>query len=104
LYPFTPGIVLSSFFYGYIITQLPGGILAIKFGGRNLFGFGVFCTSVFTLLIPVAARWNVGILIALRILIGIFEVSGFDKLYQKRCFDVPVVVIVITQYCMHLLQ
>ncbi|XP_031549271.1 vesicular glutamate transporter 1-like [Actinia tenebrosa] len=71
--PQLQGIILSAFFYGYIITQLPGGVLAIKFGGRNLFGFGVFCTSVLTILIPLAARWNVGILIALRILIGICE-------------------------------
>lgn len=29
----TKGLVLSSFFYGYLITQLPGGWLAAKIGG-----------------------------------------------------------------------
>lgn len=28
------GLVLSSFFYGYILTQLLGGIIANKFGGH----------------------------------------------------------------------
>ena len=67
--------MLSSFFYGYIITQLPGGYLALKFGGKNLFGIGILATAVFTLLTPVAARAGVALLVALRILIGLCEVS-----------------------------
>ncbi|XP_032230700.2 sialin [Nematostella vectensis] len=67
------GIVLGSFFYGYIVTQLPGGLLAKRFGGRNLFGIGIFCTAVFTLLTPVAAHAHVGALIALRVLEGLCE-------------------------------
>lgn len=69
----TQGVVLSSFFYGYIITQLPGGILALKFGGKNLFGLGILSTAVLTLLTPVAARASVGLLVTLRILIGLCE-------------------------------
>lgn len=33
--PSVKGLVLSSFFYGYIITQLPGGWLAAKIGGYS---------------------------------------------------------------------
>lgn len=69
----TQGIVLSSFFYGYIITQLPGGFLALKCGGKNLFGLGILSTAVLTLLTPVAARASVGLLVALRVLIGLCE-------------------------------
>ena len=58
-----------------IITQLPGGILALKFGGKNLFGLGILSTAVLTLLTPVAARASVGLLVTLRILIGLCEVS-----------------------------
>ena len=71
---FVIGIVLSSFFYGYIITQLPGGVLALKCGGKNLFGLGILSTAVLTLLTPVAARASVGLLVALRVLIGLCEV------------------------------
>ena len=67
--------MLSSFFYGYIITQLPGGFLALKFGGKNLFGLGILSTAVFTLLTPVAARASVALLVILRVLIGLCEVS-----------------------------
>lgn len=38
----TKGLILGSFFYGYIITQFIGGFAATKFGGnivRNLHNF-----------------------------------------------------------------
>ena len=44
------GLVLGSFFYGYITTQLAGGYLADRFGAKILFGVGVGCTAVFTIL------------------------------------------------------
>ena len=30
------GLVLSSFFYGYLMTQVAGGVLASKFGGNSV--------------------------------------------------------------------
>ena len=30
------GYVLSSFFYGYLITQIPGGMLAAQLGATNV--------------------------------------------------------------------
>lgn len=70
----TQGLVLGAFFYGYIITQIPGGWLAEVFGGKKLFGFGVLCTAILTLLTPLAARWNLYVFIALRVIEGIGEV------------------------------
>ena len=32
----TQGLILASFFYGYIVTQIPGGYLATKYGGKRL--------------------------------------------------------------------
>ena len=75
--------MLSSFFYGYIITQLPGGCLALKFGGKNLFGLGILSTAVLTLLTPAAARASVALLVTLRILIGLCEVCN---LLNIKCF------------------
>lgn len=69
------GWVLASFFIGYVLTQFPGGILAQWLGGKWVFGVGVGMTSLLTLLTPLAAFTNVWILVALRVLEGIFEVS-----------------------------
>ena len=73
--PFLLGFVLSSFFYGYIVTQIPGGWLAAKYSGKNLFGFGILMTSLLTLVTPIAARYNVYLLTSLRMAEGLFEVS-----------------------------
>ena len=34
------GIILGMFFYGYVLTQFPGGRLAELIGGKWLFGVG----------------------------------------------------------------
>ena len=68
------GLILGSFFYGYIVTQLPGGWLGARFGGKYLMGFGVLCPAVLTLFTPLAARHSVEMLILVRILEGLGEV------------------------------
>lgn len=51
----TSGLILSSFFWGYLLGQIPGGYLSIRYGGKLIFGIGVFCTSICTLLLPLVA-------------------------------------------------
>ena len=77
----TIGWVLSAFFFGYIITQIPGGYLAGRYGGRFVYGIGILMTSVLTLLTPLAAEIHIGALIGLRVLEGFFEVSTTYILY-----------------------
>ena len=67
---------MSAFYYGYIVTQLPGGLLARKFGGATMLGLSVGTSGALTLLTPLAARAHVGVLIALRIAIGMAEVKN----------------------------
>ncbi|KAF5289891.1 hypothetical protein FQA39_LY14953 [Lamprigera yunnana] len=67
------GFALSSFFYGYILTQLVGGWMATKFGGKQIFGLGVAATAAFTIVTPFAAKQSFYLLLAVRIAEGIFE-------------------------------
>lgn len=69
----TQGLVLGAFFYGYIITQIPGGILAEKYGAKWLFASGMLLTSISTLLTPLAARWSVWALVFARVIEGLGE-------------------------------
>lgn len=71
------GIILAAFFYGYVTTQIPGGMLAQRFGGKRLLLFGIFWTAVLTILTPVVTHYGGFIAIVLtRVLEGIGEVSG----------------------------
>ncbi|GFT28776.1 hypothetical protein NPIL_232411, partial [Nephila pilipes] len=78
--PSTQAMILGSFFYGYVLTQIPGGILAERYGAKWLFGIGVFITSFFTLLTPVAARWSVPFLIFVRVMEGLGEGVTFPAM------------------------
>ena len=80
--------MLGSFFYGYLLTQIPGGLLAARFGGRWVYGIGIVMTAVLTLFTPLAARTSVYLLIALRATEGFFEVHSLYKyMYIYRSCD-----------------
>ena len=78
------GIILGSFFWGYVLTQIPGGRLAELFGGRKLLGYGILSTSIFTLLTPFAARASDTLLIFCRVLMGLGEVLLYY--YKRGCW------------------
>lgn len=73
--PALQGYILSSFFYGYITTQIFGGWLSAKIGGKRVFASGIAVTSILTLITPFLVYASVYLLLAVRILEGIFEVS-----------------------------
>jgi len=73
----TQGFILSAFYYGYLLTHLPGGYLARKLGGATVIGVAVGATGALTLFTPLAARMHVGTLIALRVAMGLAEGSVF---------------------------
>lgn len=70
----TQGFVLGAFFWGYLITQIPGGLLAQKFGGKRVLGYCLVVASIATLLCSVGARVSPYLLIFLRIIIGLGQV------------------------------
>merc|ERR1712051_928558 len=77
----TRSLVLGCFFYGYVLTQIPGGRAAEKFGGKWLFGFGILFTSIFTVLMPLAAKTHYYLLLAIRVLEGLGEGVTFPVMH-----------------------
>ncbi|KAH9324407.1 hypothetical protein KI387_004585, partial [Taxus chinensis] len=71
--PSTVGLVQSSFFWGYLLTQIAGGIWADKIGGKFVLGFGVVWWSIATVLTPIAAKVGLPLLLFVRALMGIGE-------------------------------
>ncbi|KAK9269244.1 hypothetical protein L1049_001014 [Liquidambar formosana] len=68
----TAGLVQSSFFWGYALSQLPGGWLSKTFGGRKVLEIGVLTWSLATALVPSFAGFIPGLVLC-RILVGIGE-------------------------------
>jgi ACS family sodium-dependent inorganic phosphate cotransporter len=54
--PATVGLVQSSFFWGYLLTQIAGGIWEDKVGGKHVLGLGVVLCSISTILTPIVVR------------------------------------------------
>jgi MFS transporter, ACS family, solute carrier family 17 (sodium-dependent inorganic phosphate cotransporter), other len=73
----TKGVVLSSFFIGYIALQVVSGTLANRYGGKLVLGAAVLWWSLFTLLTPPAAGFSFAALIAARIALGLGEAAVF---------------------------
>ena len=98
------GVILSSFFYGYILTQILGGYFASRIGGNfvstllflilcfsnikilllllKVFGIGILMTSIFTLITPFAANMSLTTLIIVRVIMGIFEVISNSQIHK----------------------
>ncbi|XP_040200262.1 vesicular glutamate transporter 3 [Rana temporaria] len=71
--PETVGLIHGSFFWGYIVTQIPGGFIANKLSANRVFGAAIFLTSVLNMLIPSAAKAHFGCVISVRVLQGLVE-------------------------------
>lgn len=74
------GIILSAFFLGYAIMQIPGGWLADKFGAKRVLLMAVITWSIFTGLTAIA--WSLTAMIVIRFLFGIGE-GGFQPSSSK---------------------
>ena len=75
------GLILSSFYIGYMIPQLGAGYLAGRFGGFAIVLYGILMPSLLTLLTPWAASSFTG-LVALRILTGFTEGVTYPALHS----------------------
>merc|ERR1719431_2407771 len=64
------GAVLSAYFLGYFVTQIPGGRMAELFSGKYVFLAAVLMNTVGTLLSPVLAFLDYTALISIRVFEG----------------------------------
>ena len=87
----TKGLVLSSFFLGYMLFQVPSGWLANRIGGKFVLGLAVVWWSVFTMLTPVAAGLSLPLLLATRVAMGLGEAAMYPSAYNLFARWVPTV-------------
>ena len=80
---------MGSFFYGYVLTQVPGGRLSEQYGAKRVFGWGIFVTSLLTMLSPAAARMGKGAFIGIRVLEGLGEGVTFPSMCAMLARWIP---------------
>ncbi|XP_046466029.1 sialin isoform X1 [Neodiprion pinetum] len=67
----TQGLILASYFLGYLVSQLPGGRVAELFSARWVMNGSVMLNAVAAILSPVAANLHYSVLILMRIAQGL---------------------------------
>ncbi len=82
------GVLFSAFFFTYAIVQVPIGWVTDRFGADRVLAVGLFVWAIATILVGVASGF--AILIALRLLLGLGESTGFPCMSKILADRVPV--------------
>ena len=68
---------------------MPGGWLASRYGGKWVFGLGIFGTGVFTLFTPLAADLTLWLVVVVRALEGVTEGVSYPAMHAVFCKWAP---------------
>ncbi|XP_015597302.1 putative inorganic phosphate cotransporter isoform X2 [Cephus cinctus] len=86
----TKSIILSSFFWGYTIMQLPSGYLAQHWSAQRLLSTGMFICSILNMLVPLAAKYgDWGAVCACRVGMGLSQACLMPSLHTMLSKWVP---------------
>ncbi|XP_065341145.1 sialin-like [Cloeon dipterum] len=83
------GIVLGSFYWSYIISLVPGGMLAERFGTKLVYGGANLMLGLAALAIPTAARLDFNLLIAIRLLQGLAAGMTWPAMHSMTSRWIP---------------
>ncbi|XP_064615653.1 uncharacterized transporter slc-17.2-like [Liolophura sinensis] len=77
----TQGTLLSAYFYGHLVSQVPGGWLSRRYGTRWVVAIAMMAAMACTALTPICARTHVYLLFVIRVILGAVQVgtSGHDQ-------------------------
>lgn len=69
------GLAIGAYYWIHWLSEIPGGILARKYGTKLVFGMGNLLAALLGLLLPIAMAFNLSSLIVIRALQGLVAVS-----------------------------
>ncbi|XP_076946694.1 putative anion transporter 5 [Bidens hawaiensis] len=82
------GTILSTFYYGYALSQVPGGWVAQKIGGRRVLLFSFILWSLTCALVPLDPNRVITLIIA-RLLVGVAQGFIFPSIHTVLAQWVP---------------
>ena len=83
------GIILGSFYIGYMVTQIYGGVLSDRIGAKIVLGVGLLVWSLFTFITPWAFFGGFISLIIARIGMGLGEGITFPAWHSLYARWIP---------------
>lgn len=97
--PAKQGLVLGCYFYGYIVSNIPGAWLARRFGFKLVLGISMLLSSFLTLCTPAAAVASFELFLVLRIILGFLQVIHNIYCY-KNCITIFIEVDIFKVACL----
>jgi MFS family permease len=79
-------LLLSGYFYGYLLPNLCGGFVAERYGGKIVIFLVLFLSSITTALSPLTANDNFWYLFVARVILGFLGVS--DQLLLRMTLKI----------------
>ncbi|XP_063702245.1 sialin isoform X2 [Culicoides brevitarsis] len=83
-FDWSPGVqsmIISVFYWWYVVSQVVGGVATQYFGTKNVFGWSQFATAACSLLMPLAADTNYVLVIVLRSIQGFASGLTWPAMY-----------------------
>eukprot|EP00918_Siedleckia_nematoides_P046063 GHVU01100961.1.p1 GENE.GHVU01100961.1~~GHVU01100961.1.p1 ORF type:complete len:789 (+),score=51.77 GHVU01100961.1:92-2458(+) len=74
-------VIFSTFYWGFLLIQIPAGWLSNRYGGKIVFGVFLLIESLSSLLTPLAARTHYLLLTMLRFLGGVGAGAAFPSMH-----------------------
>lgn len=82
-------MILSVFYWWYVVSQVVGGVATHHFGTKAVFGWSQFATAAAGLLIPIAAETHYGFVILLRSVQGFASGLTWPAMYAIVGYWIP---------------
>ncbi|XP_063977912.1 sialin-like [Diachasmimorpha longicaudata] len=83
------GLALGAYYWFHWLTQLPGGLLARRYGTKMVFGIGNLATAVLGLLIPLATEYHLYGLVTIRVLQGLISGVIWPSMHDMTAKWIP---------------
>ncbi|XP_076222681.1 sialin-like [Nomia melanderi] len=83
------GLALGAYYWLHWLSQLPGGLLARRYGTKLVYGLGNFLTAILGFLIPFMTTYHLYALIFLRVLQGLAAGVVWPSMHDMTAKWIP---------------
>mmetsp|Transcript_4847 Transcript_4847/g.7378 ORF Transcript_4847/g.7378 Transcript_4847/m.7378 type:complete len:554 (-) Transcript_4847:25-1686(-) len=83
------GVMLSAFYWGYAVGQLPSAFIVQQCGAKPIFAWSILLASILTIILPVASEWSFSAGLIVRAFTGLAESAAFPATFHMYPSWVP---------------